>query len=256
MFSSNAISSTPFSSGAYPALVALGVSVAETTSANDQFSSLAVFPAFVSELSDINETVYSSIDVNSLVTEASGIQDKIFTAAEFNASFSETAGVSDAPKASASFLVLFEDSASIVEYRNTGYGFSSGSFSSGSFDSLGDYSVVAVSGDVIYASVRFLAGFSDTVYIYDQNASIPYYSVVYAESAVAADNIVTQASLNPVASESVLITDIAGSNINFVTVILEGVAGTDSPTIKLNWELVDTYEPSDWVLIDTFNQQN
>lgn len=143
------------------------------------------------------------------------------------------------------------ESASVVEYRNSGYGFSSGAFMSGPFGSLNG-GLIGVSGDQMSCFLSLPAEVYNSAGGYDAWQPGAEFGTVAADVVYAFDlphgGIDGNSSVSEVAAGVDRILSQA-----YVRGFVQAHAGIDgSPSVKGQWDLASTCYPDDWKVIPTF----
>lgn len=147
-----------------------------------------------------------------------------------NRSVSETASVADPIIATPTYFGAIFESARAVTIRDVGAGYASGSYASGPFGALGD-EIREVSGDQVYASANF--------------------ATATAENSVLSDLFATKIEFTVDLSESAFLNEETAAQMLISINMAENLAISDPVTARAQWELIDTDEVTDWILVNT-----
>ena len=250
--------------------------VGETAGAADSTSALAAFTGLISEVAEAatyrqvgygystgafssgpfdalgdyvarvsGDIVSTLVNVNSAAVESTVLTDRPFTNAILNISVqNEAASIYDQAVGNLTLPASFEDSAQVTDTASYFIAFPA------SIDES------AQGADETSSAPNYATSVSEGVSGQDGASTLAEFGSVALEQVVILDVVPTNVVVNHAFSDSATVADNPIGNVNFRTVVLDGVAGSDSPTIRLQWELIDTYEASDWILIDTFTPQS
>jgi len=250
--------------------------VGETAGASDTTSALAAFTGLISEVAEAatyrqtgygystggfssgpfdalgdylarvsGDVVSTLVNVNSAAAESAVLTDRPFTTAELTFGVQESAAaISDIVVGSLTLPASFEDSAQVTDTASYFIAFPA------SIDES------AQGSDEFSSTPNYAVAFLDGASGQDEVSSLAEFGSIAAEQVVISDFVPTTAVLNNSFADSATVADNPIGNVNFRTVVLDSGTGSDSPSIRLQWELIDTYEASDWVLIDTFTPQS
>lgn len=190
------------------------------------------------------DVVSTLVNVNSTAVETATVRDSILGNHNFTTYIDEAVVALDVAIGNITFTRAVAESTTVADQASYFIAFptsvNESAQGSDNFSSTPNY------------AVAFLDGASGQ----DAVSSLAQFGGVVAEQVVIRDLVPTTAVLNSAFADSATVADNPIGNVNFRTVVLDSVVGSDSSSIRLQWELIDTYEASDWVLIDTFTPQS
>lgn len=183
----------------------------------------------------------SLVNVNSASTDTASQADSLFTNANLTFGVQESVAViADTVRGLATFQTTADESGQAADQNNYFVAFPTA------------FSDSASGSDVNSASQGFAVSTSDTASGSMQTSSLASFGGVASERAVARDAPSSNFTVNSAFAETARVLDTARANVTVSSLVVELVSAVDETSMRLQWELIDTFEASDWVLINTF----